>query len=133
MKNRRSASASQASSQSSNDKWRQVIAAQQASGQTVAAYCREHRIGQVSFYGWKRRFKASAANPEGAQSVRAGFVELTAAREAGVPAGVFPPGPATILSPAGIEVVVNGRRVLVHPGFNRELLTEVIQVLEKQV
>lgn len=56
----------------------------------------------------------------------AGFVELTAARESGAPV-------AATASPLGIEILIGSWRVLVRPGFNRELLGEVIQVLEKQV
>ena len=93
------------------EKWRQIIEAQQASGQTVAAYCRGHGIGQASFFAWKRRLRAAAPATE--------FVEVKAV------AGVKP------VSTDGIEVcLAGGRRLLVRPGFDRDLFAELIGVLE---
>jgi transposase-like protein len=35
--------------------WKQVIAEQEKSGQSVRAYCREHGIGEHSLYMWRQR------------------------------------------------------------------------------
>lgn len=50
-------------------------------------------------------------------------MELTAVQETGDPAATAP-------SPTGIEILIDHRRVRVHPGFSHELLSEVTQVLE---
>lgn len=39
------------------DCWCERIAAQEASGQSVRAYCKEHGIGEHSFYAWRQRLK----------------------------------------------------------------------------
>ena len=98
------------SRRSTLEKWCRIIEAQEASGKFAAVYCREHRIGRASFYAWKRRL----AGVRG-RSPEVKFVEL---RTVGGGAD-------------GIEVVVGRRRVLVHSGFDCELLAEVVGVLEQ--
>jgi hypothetical protein len=92
------------------EKWRGIIAAQEASGKTAAGYCRKHRVGMASFYAWKRRL----GRVQG-QSAEVKFVELKT-----VGGGVD-----------GIEVVVGRRHVLVRRGFDRALFAEVVGVLEE--
>ena len=36
--------------------WRQLIAQQQQSGLSVRVFCQQHRIGEYSFYQWRKRF-----------------------------------------------------------------------------
>jgi hypothetical protein len=93
------------------EKWRQIIEAQQASGQTAAGYCRGHGLGQASFFAWKRRLQGAAPAAE--------FVEVKAV------AGVQP-----VLAD-GIQVcLAGGRRLVVHPGFDHDLFAELIGILE---
>lgn len=37
--------------------WRERVAAQEVSGQSVRAYCQEHGIGEHSFYAWRQRLR----------------------------------------------------------------------------
>ncbi len=37
--------------------WRQKIAAQEKSGQSVRAFCSERGLGEHSFYRWRQRFQ----------------------------------------------------------------------------
>ena len=93
------------------EKWQHIIEAQRISGQTVTAYCRDHAIGQASFFAWKRRLRSTAP--------ATGFIEVKAA-----------PAMKPFLAD-GIEVcLAGGRRLLVRPGFDRDLLAELIGVLE---
>ena len=52
-------------------RWRELISAQQASGQSIAAYCREHDIHAWKFYEWKKRLRQSEASSFVAVTVKA--------------------------------------------------------------
>ena len=52
--------------------WRQRVAQQKDSGQTVRAFCREHKLSEYSFYWWRRQLSASAEQP-----IRFALVEAT--------------------------------------------------------
>jgi hypothetical protein len=43
--------------------WRQRIAEQKNSGQTVRAFCREHKFSEYSFYAWRRQLGAPIDKP----------------------------------------------------------------------
>ena len=93
------------------DEWRQIIDGQGPSGLTVAAYCRDRGIKDSAFYAWKRRLR-SPAKPN--RSSVPAFVE------------VEPPK-----TPSAIEICLHGeRRLLVHRGFDRDLLIEVVRAVE---
>ena len=103
-------------------KWRELIARQRAGGLSVAAFCRREGIGASSFFSWKRRLSDADAVPA--------FVEAKispARREAGwtgSPQAGLPQAPT-------IEIRLRGgRRLRVRRGFDRELLAEVVAVME---
>jgi hypothetical protein len=114
------------------ESWRQIVDAQRSSGLAVAAYCRQRGISQGSYYNWKRRLSSTLrldstelaeVRPEGRSPARgeaaatAGFVELR--------------NPVCAAA-EGIEIEVAGGRCLrVRRGFDRDLLIEVIGVLEQ--
>lgn len=58
--------------------WRQLIGQQEKNGKPVRAFCREHGIGEHSFYAWRQRLK---------QEVPVSFA-LVEARHASQPAVV---------------------------------------------
>jgi hypothetical protein len=43
--------------------WRQRVAEQKNNGQTVRAFCREHRLSEHSFYWWRRQFSSPVEKP----------------------------------------------------------------------
>jgi hypothetical protein len=102
------------------DKWRQIIDDQRASGRTVAVFCRDRQIGQASFFAWRRRLSSRQASPPSQPR----FIEVTPATDARAVA---------VVADAGvIEVYLSpGRRLLVRRGFDRELLIELLQTLER--
>ena len=57
--------------------WKRIIAAQSASGQGQAAYCRRHRIAYSSFCRWKRALAETSVAARELQPVD--FIELAAA------------------------------------------------------
>lgn len=52
--------------------WRQRVAQQERSGQTVRAFCREHKLQEHTFYTWRRQVGAAPETP-----VRFALVETT--------------------------------------------------------
>jgi transposase-like protein len=97
------------------EKWRQIIDDQRACGQAIAAFCRDHQIGQASFFAWRRRLSARQDSP-----LPPRFIEVT------------PPMDRQAVADApAIEVGLSGRcRLLVRRGFDHDLLIELIQTLE---
>jgi hypothetical protein len=100
------------------EKWRRIIEAQRISGQTVAAYCRNQAITQACFFAWKRRLRPTVQATE--------FIEVRTAGEA-------TPGIANAAegSSSAIELcLAGGHRLLLRRGVDRELLLEIIGILE---
>jgi transposase-like protein len=98
---------------SAEAKWRRIIQEQVDSGQTVAQFCRNSSIASSSLFAWKRRLIRRV----GASA----FVEATLQRgdEAG---GESRPG---------IEIHLRReRRIVVRPGFDQAMLSEVVRALE---
>lgn len=106
--------------------WRAHVSAQGGSGLSAVDYCREHGLHPKSFYRWKRRLLASE-ELEGSAVSRAVcgngrggplFIEVVVRGASG--------------GEAALEVVlVRGRRVQVHPGFDEATLARVVAVLER--
>jgi hypothetical protein len=63
--------------------WRQRVAQQNNSGQTVRAFCREHKLSEYSFYWWRRQLGSSSEKP-----IRFALVETTPTRETRQPSQV---------------------------------------------
>jgi hypothetical protein len=95
------------------ESWRQIIDGQRSSGLAVAAYCRKQRISECSFYNWRRRLDSPTL---GKVVPTAPFVELKNPISSTV-------GSIEICLPAG-------HRLFVRPGFDRDLLVEVVRTLE---
>jgi hypothetical protein len=115
------------------DRWRQRIEEQQASGLSVEEFCRRESINRGRFYLWRRRM-ASAAR-EGfvavnvASSVSCDEVEaepFRVKRSAVIAAKIDRP-----TSFPAIEVhLVNGRTLLVPWNFDRDHLVKLIAAVE---
>jgi transposase-like protein len=59
--------------------WRQRIAQQESSGQSIRAYCRGRGLAEHAFYGWRQKLREE--NP----SVRFALVETQPVLESAVP------------------------------------------------
>lgn len=122
--------------QNAQSRWRRLIEDHRVSGLPVSVFCRERGIPQSSLFAWRRRlksgvaaatFKPVAVVSEAASSPPAWEVEPPAASLVEPPAvsAVEPP----VVSP--VELILAGdRRLLVRPGFDRQLLLDVIGALE---
>ena len=55
--------------------WRETMAGWSASGLTVRAYCRRHRLTETAFHYWRRELRRRGATP--APSTSPAFVPVT--------------------------------------------------------
>ena len=98
-------------------RWQTLIEEQSSSGMAVAEFCRRRSVSHAAFYRWRGKLSAQAP-------VQSGFVavKLSRRRARGQRAGQRP-------SPLEVRLR-GGRRVLVRDSFDRELLVELVGVLE---
>ena len=96
-------------------KWRGLVAEQMASGQSVAAFCRERGLRDWKFYEWKNLLRQAEAG----QFVA---VEVRSAEPAVEPATA--PGKA-------IEIrLARGRSLVAEPGFDAAHLRALLVVVD---
>jgi Transposase len=94
--------------------WRQRIAQQQKGGQTVRAFCREHKLSEYSFYAWRRQLGSSIDKP-----IRFALVDTTSTSGTAQP------------SQAPIELFLNGGERL-HIPADAATLQLVLSALRQQ-
>jgi hypothetical protein len=100
-------------------RWRKIIREQQASGLSVAEYCRQAGVSAWSLYCWRRRLRVE-------RRTAAKFVEVKVTR-GNAEASAEGRSP----EPSGVELHLPGLRcVMVRPGFDKQTLLALLQVLE---
>ena len=98
-------------------RWRELVSAQQASGQSIAAYCREHDVRAWEFYEWKKRLR---------QSDTPSFVAVSVKAEEEISLSSSPAHPLS-----AIELRHNrGWSLKIEPGFDAVHLRRLLSVLE---
>ena len=112
--------------------WRRLLRRWQRSGQTGRDFCTAHGLSEPSFYAWRREIaRRDEEESEPTQRATRPAVPRPSARTP-VPTFVqltLDPG---AVAPACLEVVLaNGRRVRVLPGFDAELLRQLLRVVEE--
>lgn len=96
-------------------KWRGLVSEQTASGQSVAAFCRERGLRDWQFYDWKKRVREAEAVE---------FVSVAVA----APAETSP-----MAAGKPIEVRLGqSRSLMVEPGFDADHLRALLAVLEAE-
>jgi transposase-like protein len=94
-------------------KWRDLVAEQEQSGLSVAAFCRDRELAQSQLTYWKRRVREAA---------KAAFVEVQLAE---------PRVHARALGSTTIEVrLKNGRSLMVAARFDARHLRALLAVVE---
>jgi len=94
-------------------KWRDLVAEQEQSGLSVAAFCRDRELAQSRLTYWKRRVR---------EAVKAPFVEVQLAE---------PRVQARALGSTTIEVrLKNGRSLMVAARFDARHLRALLAVVE---
>jgi hypothetical protein len=98
-------------------KWRSLVAEQEQSGQSVAAFCQTRELPQSQLIYWKRRLREIG---------RASFVEVQLAQP-----GAEPRVRARTLGRPTLEVrLKNGRSLMVAAGFDARHLRALLAVVE---
>ena len=103
-------------------RWRRLLRLWQRSGQTGRDFCATHGLSQPSFYAWRREIaqrdqEVMPATRPSAHVPLPAFVKVTVDTED---------------VPTPLEVVLaHGRRIRLVPGFDADLLRQVLQVLEE--
>jgi transposase-like protein len=68
-------------SETGREYWSKLITEQEASGEKVKPFCREHGIGEASFYYWRRRLREDRPVRFALLETRTGNTESAAALE----------------------------------------------------
>jgi transposase-like protein len=98
-------------------KWRVLVAEQEQSGQSVAAFCQTRELPRSQLIYWKRRLREAQGAP---------FVEVQLAQP-----GVEPRVQARALGSTSIEVRLrNGRSLMVAANFDARHLRALLAVVE---
>lgn len=99
------------------DHWVKLVQHWQRSGLSVRDFCECHRLSEASFYSWRRVLRERGLlHDEPAHADKPAFVNLTVAAEA---------------APSVVEVVLGERVLRVRPGFDADLLLELVRLLEE--
>ena len=111
--------------------WRRRLAGHADSGQSIRAWCRRHRVRETAFHWWRRELARRDAEEARMMPVKASpHTPSTDTRFLPVQVTDDPLRDGD----SQIEIVLtDGRRVRVTGAVNRELLTEVLDVLERRV
>ena len=102
--------------------WRQHIERQQVSGRTLRDYCFDQDLAESAFYRWRRII----AERDATAAISA---SASAAMPAFVPVAIID-APTPVASSSIDICLVDGRRVRVRSGCDRELLATVLALLE---
>jgi transposase-like protein len=100
------------------EKWQSLFSEQEASGESVAGFCRARGVRESLFYYWKKRLR-EAARPQ--------FVEVQVAKPQ------LRPKHSRCALESRIEVrLSNGRSLIVPPEFDASHLRALMAVVESE-
>lgn len=117
--------------------WREVLARRAASGLSVREFCRRERLGEASFYAWRRTLIQRDRAPKGAAfvpvvvqvqepvSTRVGRFSSSAASQAATLPALLPPERALL----AIELR-GGRTLRLPAAISPARLARIVQALE---
>ena len=100
-------------------RWRGLLAEQQASGQSIAGFCRERALPVWQFYEWRKRLRTKTES----------FVAVEVVASEPAPLPILP----TSMPRAPLEIRLRrGRSLLVGPDFEASHLCRLLRVLEQE-
>jgi transposase-like protein len=105
-------------------RWLDLIHVWQGSRLSVRAFCRRQRLSEPTFYAWRRVLRERGLIAD----ERSGAAVSPATSPVFVKVAVD----ASASARAAIDLVVaKGRRLRIHPGFDADLLRQLLRVLEE--
>ena len=113
--------------------WRRMMQCWQRSGWTARDFCFEHDLQESSFYAWRREIARRDREATAVEST----LPVPPSASLGPATPVFmrlaiEDGVDDVAGPPGIELVIGPRRRLfVRPGFDADLLRQLLRVLEE--
>lgn len=110
--------------------WSACVARWRRSGLSVREFCRGEALSEPSFYAWRRILTQRQASPVdgGPRSVAPRRPVSTSERF--LPVQVVHPTPTAATA---VEILLpRGRRLRVRPGFDRQTLEAVLDLLERR-
>lgn len=111
-------------------RWAELVEAWEASGGTAAAFAAEQGISESSLRWWKTELSRRARKQGARRSPGPGRRRAPVAIARVVREGETPPT-ATARCEGSIELVLGDTRVVVAPGFDAQLLREVVRALSE--
>jgi hypothetical protein len=111
--------------------WRRLLGQWRRSGQTGRDFCAEQQLSEPSFYAWKREI--ARRDQEGVARSKPG-PEASPRRSVAAALPAFLPvtmDVAASAAPALEIVVAHGRVLRVRPGFDADVLLQLLAVLEE--
>ncbi len=104
---------------SKQTRWLDLVQRQQRSQLTIREFCERHHVSEASFFSWRRvlRQRGLLDEPIATQSDSATFVKLTL--------------PAEPVAADAVELVVGDRLLRVRPGFDPDMLRQLVRLLEE--
>lgn len=112
-------------------KWRRLLRHWRRSGQSVRAYCWEHRVSEPSFYAWRRTIAERDRQARGPGRRRRRPDDSRTPCDAADRSPAFLPVQVTMPPPALEIVLRDGRLVRVPSGFDAATLRQLLAVMEE--
>jgi transposase len=104
-------------------RWLDLVQRWRSSRLTVHAFCERHRLSEPNFYAWRRVLRQRGLIDEDGSPVETptpAFMKIT-----------VDPGAVSSTASAIDLVLPQGRLLRVRPGFDPELLRQLVQLLEE--
>jgi transposase-like protein len=98
-------------------RWLDLVRRWQRSNLSVREFCERHQLSEPSFYSWRRALRQRGLLHESARPGAPAFVKLTLDAKA--------------TTASAIELVVGQRVLRVRPGFDADMLLELVRLLEE--
>jgi transposase-like protein len=105
-------------------RWLELIRRWQRSQSTIREFCERHHVSEASFFSWRRVLRER------------GLLDEPMSAKTSVDAPAFVKLTTVVAEPtvSPIELVLNQRRLLrVRPGFDADMLLELVRLLEEPV
>ena len=95
--------------------WLDLVQRWQRSNLSVCEFCQRHQLSEPSFYSWRRVLRERGLIDESANPVKPAFINVSL---------------DAVPIASSVEVVLGKRILRVRPGFDHDMLLELVRLLE---